>query len=286
MSRLTLFVIIDPTTEEQPALVRAVDIANIAGGHIHAFCAIYEDDLSQYASRRDAKYKVRHRAMGKVDDLIKPLVNDQVTVDKEVIWNERWYQSAVHACARIGADIMIKSTYAHNKSLGGLRKRSDYYLLRHNSCPVLLVHSVKPCRYQRVLAAIAIEDGDNRHDELNNLVISHARRICRTTGGELHVVAALEGRPDLASLLNILLDEDDEKLSSKQMINVRFGIEADKIHIDYGPAKPVIVETVEQTEAQLLVIGTVARAGISGAVLGNTCENVLDLLSIDILTVN
>jgi universal stress protein E len=137
-----------------------------------------------------------------------------------------------------------------------------------------------------VLAAIAIEDGDNRHDQLNNLVISYARRICRTTGGELHVVAALEGRPDLASLLNILLDEDDEKLSSEQMINVRFGIEADKIHIDYGPAKPVIVETVEQMEAQLLVIGTVARAGISGAVLGNTCENVLDLLSIDILTVN
>jgi universal stress protein E len=286
MSRLTLFVIIDPTMEDQPALVRASDIANIAGGHIHAFCAVYEDDLSQYASRRDAKYKVRHRAMDKVDKLIKPLVNDRVTVDKEVIWNEHWYQSAVHACARLGADIMIKSTYTHHRSVGGLRKRSDYHLLRHNSCPVLLVKSVKPCRYQRVLAAIAIEDGDHRHDELNNLVISHARRMSRTTGGELHVVAALEGRPDLASLLNLLVDEDDEALSGEELINIRFGIEPDRIHLDYGPAKQVIVETVKKTAAQLLVIGTVARAGISGAVLGNTCEKVLDQLSIDIMTVN
>ena len=286
MSQLTLFVIIDPTMEVQPALIRAADLANIAGGHIHAFCAVYEDDLSSYASRRDAKYKVRHRAIDKVDNLINPLVNDRVTVEKEVIWNEHWYQSAIHACARIGADVMIKSTYAHKKSLGGLRKRSDFYLLRYSSCPVLLVQIGESCRYQRVLAAIAIEDGDNRHDELNNLVISHARRISRTTGGELHVVAALDGRPDLANLLSILVDEDDEELPGEQLISARFGIAAENIHLDYGSAQRVIVETVKQTSAQLLVVGTVARTGISGAVLGNTCEKVLDQLSIDILAVN
>ena len=173
------------------------------------------------------------------------------------------------------------------KSLGGLRKRSDYYLLRHNSCPVLLTQSTKPCRYQRVLAAIAIEDGDHRHDDLNNIVISNAKRICRATGGELHVVVALEDSLNIADLLNFLTEEDeDEELSAEQMINLRFGIEAEKIHLDYGSPKQFIVETVKQTAAQLLVMGTVARAGISGAVLGNTCEKVLDQLSIDILTVN
>jgi universal stress protein E len=137
-----------------------------------------------------------------------------------------------------------------------------------------------------VLAAIAIEDGDNRHDELNNLVISHARRVSRTTGGELHVVAALEDRPDIASLLNIIVDDDDEELPDEQLISVRFGIEADKIYLDHGSAQQVIVEAIKQTSAQLLVVGTVARTGISGAVLGNTCEKVLDQLSIDILVVN
>ena len=286
MSQLTLFVIIDPTMEAQPALIRAADLANIAGGHIHAFCAVYEDDLSSYTSRRDAKYKVRHRAMDMLDTLISPLVSDLVTVDKEVMWNEHWYQSAVHACARLGADVMIKSTYAHQNSFSGLRKRSDYYLLRHSSCPVLLTKIAKSRRYQCVLAAIAIEDGDNRHDELNNLVISHARRVSRTTGGELHVVAALEDRPNIASLLSILIDEDDEALADEQLISLRFGIKPENTHIDYGSAQQVIVETVKLTSAQLLVLGTVARTGISGAVLGNTCERVLDQLFIDILVVN
>ena len=286
MAQLTLFVIIDPTMEVQPALTRAADLANIAGGHIHAFCAVYENDLSSFASRRDAKYKVRHHAIDRLDNLTNPLVNDLVTVDKEVIWNERWYQSAVHACARLGADVMIKSTYAHESSFGGLRKDSDYYLLRHSPCPVLLTQTDKSCRYQRILAAIAIEEGDHRHEELNNLVISQARRISRITGAELHAVAALEGRPNIAKLLNIFIDEDDEVLPDEQLIGLRYGLELGKIHFKYGSAEKVIVEMVRQTSAQLLVIGTVARTGISGAVVGNTCEKILDQLSIDILVIN
>jgi universal stress protein E len=187
--------------------------------------------------------------------MIDPLVNDRVTVEKEVIWNKRWYQSAVHTCARVGADIMIKSTYAHKKSLGGLRKRSDYYLLRHSSCPVLLTQLAEFYPYNRVLAAVAIEEGDNRHDDLNNLVISHARRICRATGGELHVVAALESHPNIADLLNIVIDEDDEDLSVEQMINLRFGIESEKVHLDHGSAEQVIRETVKKDLSTIAGVG-------------------------------
>ena len=286
MSRLTLFVIIDPTQEQQLALERAAEIANIAGGHIHAFCAIYEDDLSHYASKRDAKRTVKHRAMDMVDDLIKPLANDQVTVDREVIWNNHWYQAAVHACARTGADFMIKSTHTHKKTLNLLKKRSDYYLLSHISCPVLLVQSVKPDRYQRVLASVAIDGGDDSHDKLNNFVISQARRICRITGGELHVVAAHKHRPDIVNLLGVRSDEDDEKPPVEQSISSHFGIEPDKIHLASGSTNQVIVEIATQIDAQLVVMGTTVRAGISGAILGNVFEKVLDQLSIDILTVH
>ena len=285
MPGLTLFVIIDPTKEHQHALAHAVEIANIAGGHIHAFCAVYEDDLSGYTSRRDAKNKVKHRAMDMVDDLIKPLANDQVTVAREVIWNGHWYQAAVHACAKVGADYMVKCTDTHKKALNLLKKRSDFYLLRHITCPVLLVHTVESRRYERVLATVAIEDGDDGHDRLNNLVISEARRICRITGGELHVLATHKDRPNFFKLLGFRSDADDEKLPSKQLISSHFDIEPDKIHLASGPTEQAIVEKAMQIDARLLVLGTIARAGVSGAVLGNTCEKVVDQLTIDILTV-
>lgn len=285
MPGLTLFVIIDPVKEHQHALAHAAEIANRAGGHIHAFCAVYADDLSGYTSRRDAKYKIKHLAMDKVDDLIKPLVNDQVTVAREVIWNNHWYQAAVHACARVGADYMVKCTDTHKKALNLLKKRSDFYLLRHISCPVLLVHTVESRRYQRVLAAVAIEDGDDAHDRLNNLVISEARRICRITGGELHVLATHKDRPNFFKLLRFRSGADDKKPPGEQLISSHFGIEPDKVHLASGPAKQAIVESAMQIDAQLLVLGTVARAGVAGAVLGNTCEKVVDQLTIDILTV-
>jgi len=276
MPGLTLFVIIDPTKEHQHALAHAAEIANIAGGHIHAFCAVYEDDLSHYASRRDAKYKVKHRAMDKVDDLIKPLANDQVTVAREVVWNDHWYQAAVHACARVGADYMVKCSDTHKKSLNLLKKRSDFYLLRHISCPVLLVHTVESRQYRRVLAAVAVEDGDDGHDRLNNLVISEARRICRLTGGELHVLATHKDRPNFFKLLRFRSDADDEKLPDEQLISSHFGIESDKIHLASGPVRQAIVEKATHIDAQLLMPGIIARTGVSGAVLGNTCEKVVD----------
>jgi len=196
MPGLTLFVIIDPTKEHQHALAHAAEIANIAGGHIHAFCAVYEDDLSGYTSRRDAKYKIKHLALDKIDDMINPLVNDGVTVSREVIWNDHWYQAAVHACARVGADYMVKCT-------------------------------------------------DTRKD-----------------------------RPGFFKLLSFRSDADDEKPPGELLISSHFGIEPDKIHLASGPAKQAIVESAMQIDAQLLVLGTIARAGGSGAVLGNNCEKV------------
>ncbi|MGI9316138.1 MAG: universal stress protein [bacterium] len=285
MSGLILFVIIDPTKEHQHALLHAAEIANIAGGHIHAFCAVYEHDMSHYESRRDAKRTVKNRAMDMVDDLIKPLANDQVTVAREIMWNDHWYQAAVHACARVGADYMVKCTDTHKKALNLLKARSDFYLLRHISCPVLLVHTVESSRYRRVLAAVAVENGDDGHDRLNNLVISEARRICRTTGGELHVLVTHKDRPNFFKFLGFRSDADDKKLPDEELISSHFGIETDKIHIASGPAKQAIVESATQFDAQLLVLGTISRAGVSGAVLGNTCEQILDELTIDILTV-
>lgn len=235
---------------------------------------------------RQADFGLKHRAMDMVDDLIKPLANDQVTVAREVIWNSHWYQAAVHACARVGADYMIKCTDTHRKALKILKDRSDQYLLRHISCPVLLVHTVEPSHYQRVLAAVTIEEGNNSHDELNNLVISNARRICRITGGELHVVAIHNDRKDIFSLLRFRSDGDDEKPPGEELISSHFGIEPDKIHLASGPTKQVIVEMATEIDAQLVVMGTFARAGISGAVLGNVCEKVLDQLTEDILTVH
>jgi universal stress protein E len=286
MPSTNLFVIIDPTRNEQPALGRAATLAGENGGHIHAFCCVYESDFSQYTSRREAKREIRERAQKKLDALVNPLTSDKVSVATEVYWNEHWFESAVHACARVGADLLLKSTFSHKWRSHILSKRSDYHILRHSPCPVLLSKTVSDRPYRQVLAALALEDNDRKHEVLNNHVVAQAQKLCRESGASLHAVAALEGTPDIARILKIIEDEDEEKRSGEQLISQRFGISAANVHIDYGPAKAVIIETAKKTSADLVVMGTIARSGIAGAVIGNTCEKVLDVLPIDILTVS
>ncbi|MOA43988.1 Universal stress protein E [compost metagenome] len=50
-----------------------------------------------------------------------------------------------------------------------------------------------------------------------------------------------------------------------------------------GPADVLIPYTAKKYEAVVTVIGTVARTGISGALIGNTAEVVLDSLESDVL---
>lgn len=286
MANRTLFVIIDPTQEEQPALARAAALLRESGGHLHGFCCVYQEDFGDFASRRDAKRQIREKAQEALNGLIRPLASDNVSVATEVYWNQHWFESAVQACARIGADLLLKSTFAHKRRSHILSERSDYYILRHSPCPVLLTKSVSERSYTQVLAALALEDNDRTHDILNNHVIAQAQKISRGSGARLHAVAALEGTPNIAQLLKITEAEDREKLSDEQLVSERFGIDTDKVHIDYGPAKAVIKETAKQMDADLLVMGTAARSGVSGAVIGNTCEKVLDEVAIDVLVVS
>lgn len=45
----------------------------------------------------------------------------------------------------------------------------------------------------------------------------------------------------------------------------------------------VIPQVAQQLDAAVTVIGTVARTGLSGALIGNTAEIILDALECDVL---
>lgn len=282
MSNDTLFVIIDPTQDQHPALVRAVDIVKQMGGHLHIFCCDYRTDIGAFASKSDAKRQTLQQASAMVNQLIAPLKQQGISVASEVVWNQYWDQSAVHAAARVGADLLITSKVLASVAA----KRSEHYLLRNSSCPVLLVKSNQSQALQTVLAAVAIEAGDNEHDALNNRIVSTANRICRATGAELHLVTALVGTLDVAGILDLPLDEDEEIANDTALIEKRFGVSFNRIHAQSGAPDKVIIDTAKRLQAQLAVIGTHGRKGIKGVLIGNTAEKILKQLDIDILVIN
>ncbi|MFO7686981.1 MAG: universal stress protein [Desulfobacterales bacterium] len=51
------------------------------------------------------------------------------------------------------------------------------------------------------------------------------------------------------------------------------------------PAKKVIAPLAAELWADLVVMGTVARTGISGLIIGNTAEAILDQLTCSVLAI-
>ena len=62
-----------------------------------------------------------------------------------------------------------------------------------------------------------------------------------------------------------------------------FDIDDEHLHIAEGPADVLIPYMVHKLGAAVTVIGTVARSGLSGALIGNTAEVVLDAVESDVL---
>jgi len=62
-----------------------------------------------------------------------------------------------------------------------------------------------------------------------------------------------------------------------------FDIPDSQLHIEEGPADALIPRVCQELNAVVTIIGTVARTGLSGALMGNTAEVVLDALESDVL---
>ena len=64
------------------------------------------------------------------------------------------------------------------------------------------------------------------------------------------------------------------------------GVAYQHLHLEEGQTAPVLAKLVEDSEASLLVLGTHAREGVRGVLLGNTSERILHAVDCDVVTVH
>lgn len=264
-----LLAIIDPTTDRQRALTRALHIARRGGADVHAFLCCHS---TQDAADRAALERVelaRHRLW--LDDLLAGADTEGVTLTREVVWSEDWRASFAAAAERAGCDAIVKSTHSHSAAKRWLLKTSDWALLRTAKCPVLLVKRDTPATNRRILLAVNPGVDDDAHKRLNADIVDIGHTLTASRDDfELHAVCAYTGDatfthpPDLAAVVNI---------------------DVARAHCRAGDPEDVIAEVATELECELVVVGTVGRAGLRGVARGNTAERMLDRIETDVLVV-
>ena len=218
----------------------------------------------------------------------------QVGVTTEVL-RGRPANALIRDVLRSGHDLLVRS---HGRELDERGKpfgAIDMELLRLCPCPVWLAGAQKrqgPAL--RILAAIHANPGDPTEQQLNESILDLALTMTELLGGRLSIVQAwiAFGETLLAShmpphelkeYVESTRAREQEALSAlTQAVAGRLKDAA--IELVKGEPEDVIPRYVEEHGIDLVVMGTVARTGIAGLLIGNTAERVLQRLRVSVLT--
>ncbi|MCP4283371.1 MAG: universal stress protein [Gammaproteobacteria bacterium] len=209
-----------------------------------------------------------------------------------------------------GRDLVLKAVEGGD----GLKERLfgdiDSHLLKTCPCPVLLIRSIppKPYRHRLVCAGVYQDEhpGGHRDDRyaINHRILENAAWLATAQFAELHIVHAWEayGEQYLRSGRSPLhFDADDyvegEQQRNRQALNTCLSELRESMAIDVLPAfNPVchlvkgshrdeIVRRAVSIGADLVVVGDLVHAGLSGLIVDSTAEAIIKQIDCSVLIV-
>lgn len=201
----------------------------------------------------------------------------QEVVSKDLIDSvlERWQQD--HFA------LLVKGCDSRHNDRSLLAPR-DWRLLRETPCPVLLVKQDQHWADGRILAAVNTITHDPQLRTHNQSILMLAGFIARSLNAPLHAAVAtpmaMQGvEPEMQS--QVLIDQRAQRCTEKVLAEMN--LQVAQMHVGEGPPEHWIPHVSKEIDASLVVMGTLARKGMSAVLLGNTAERILDCLNTDIL---
>ena len=210
---------------------------------------------------------------------------------------------------RNGHDLVINIPESRDW-LDRLFGSDDMHLLRKCPCPVWLIKPDAQKSYRRILAAVDVDDTCSPDElelrrTLNQQILEMATSLALSDFAELHIVSAWEAigeskmrsgfvhmseeqitayveevRRHHAAKLNALMHEVTGNLGKEALDYVK-----PRTHLVKGWARKEIPALAKQIAADLVVMGTVARTGIPGFIMGNTAETILNQIDCSVLAI-
>ncbi len=205
----------------------------------------------------------------------------------------------IRKVVRDAHDLVIKAAAGEAEGKSLVFASTDLHLLRKCPCPVWVMKRSNRRHYARILAAVDPDPGDVRKVALNTLIMELATSLSSLEGSELHMsyVWKLEGERTLREwgLARVAKAEVDllvearrqrsEKLLHDLSSRFPLGQKERQVHLLKGTAGEAIPRLAEQKQVDLIVMGTVGRTGISGLIIGNTAEAILNQVDCSVLAV-
>lgn len=301
---------IDGDTSRQSILERAVRLARENGAVLKLIAVV--EHLSWYARlvlpNAEELQTVLVRDRSKVlEGLAMQLRRDGLEVATEVLRGRR-HQEMVREVLRGGHDLLMKEAEPNESVLFG---STDMHLLRSCPCPLWLFKPEHAGRaFAQILAAVDPAPPSDKADQLHlraelaekdealdAKILELAGSLADEEGAELHVVHAWSAPGEGLMRSEVMLAqeqveryvEDSRAEAQKALERLLAGVPERAgrrlMHLLKGDPADVIAEFAKARRVDLIVMGTVARTGIPGLLIGNTAETILQRVDCSVLAV-
>ena len=279
-------------------LARAVALAKTNRARLTVMDVTAEAEEASEIEKRfgiDLNAALRERRLQQLEALIASHSAAGVMIYPQVLTGTPFIE-VIRAVKRDGYDLLMKA----GRPFGGLAERlfgsSDMHLLRKCPCPVWVDRPDCAHTYKIILAAV--DPIGHAGEGLNRLIMDLATSLAVRENARLHVVHVwrLEGESMLrggrgqipgAKLRSLLKETERRHRDGLNRLLDDYGMVTDdeNVHLLKGDAAQIIARHAKELSIDLIVMGTVGRTGVSGLLIGNTAEDVLQTTHASVLTV-
>lgn len=236
----------------------------------------------------EIEQRLQHGADEHLQAAMAPYQDGEVSLHCKTLWGTPFLE-IIHLVQEEGYDLVVVGTRGHSPLSRFLVGSTATKLVRKCPCPVLVAKPGSAGSLASILAPVDLTETSQKS-------LRTAASLAEASHGELHALYVFDDDRD-TKLPPLALDFDvDEGLRRRQLRRralQRFeqfvewlGLPVQPtLHLERGEPWKRIVACARRVDAQLTVMGTVGRGGVSGLLMGNTAEKVLHSAARSLLAV-
>jgi nucleotide-binding universal stress UspA family protein len=250
---------------------------------------LQDPDEAAPRALRDLLIEAENEAL---EALAGPMRDRGLEVSTQVSWGVPW-EVVTHLVRSQACSLVVKPARGLAKAGRVFFGSTALHLFRKCPCPVWVVgdHGRLPAK---ILAAIDPASDATRR-AVARRVLGLARAVADRADARLEIASAwhapgarlLEGRIS-KSELNEYIDDARGRAAEALHEIIRECVPSlppDRAHLLAGKARDALPRFAEEQEFDLIVIGTLARVGVAGDLLGETAEEIARAVRSSVLTV-
>ena len=286
---------------DDAAVFRAANLAANNSGVLKVVSCMSQPP-KQLISRLRSDFKVDVESLIRSEKIkrlnrIKSRYDKLVPVETKLLIGTAFIE-IVKEVLRENHDLLIVNAENERNIREKLLGSNEMHLLRKCPCPVWVLNTRDNNTFGRILVAIDSSSKNEETENFNQKLLELSTSLAKIESAEHHVIHCWEayGESMLRSREARGSGEDVDDYVNKMKNLARKNLyeclspfdiksESDRVHLIKGNPELAITNFIVNNDIDLIVMGTLARTGISGLLIGNTAERILNGVECSLLAV-